>query len=209
MCSWRDMGSLIYLDTILIGDRHQDNVTAHKSRVAIDWLQASSEFRHFHWPPKSPDMNIFEYIWNTLKRTVQKKSPPLLTPTYLWTALQDSWGVSSPDWQRFQDDGNVSRRYKTSHHRVKMLNKNWYIYLAVTAKRNRRSTSTDLSRQLSLATGTTVSKQTVYRRLGHIGLYARRPVRCVFHLIQLTVACGQPGVENIIVGTDTVGLCDV
>ncbi|GFV60185.1 HTH_Tnp_Tc3_2 domain-containing protein [Trichonephila clavipes] len=29
------------------------------------------------------------------------------------------------------------------------------------------------------ASGTTVSRQTVYRRLGHIGLYARRPVRCV------------------------------
>ncbi|GFV05210.1 HTH_Tnp_Tc3_2 domain-containing protein [Trichonephila clavipes] len=29
------------------------------------------------------------------------------------------------------------------------------------------------------ATGTTVSRQTVYRRLGHIGLYARRPFRCV------------------------------
>ncbi|GFU42469.1 transposable element Tcb2 transposase [Trichonephila clavipes] len=53
------------------------------------------------------------------------------------------------------------------------------IYLAVTAKRNRRSTAADLSRQLSLATGTTVSRHTVYRRLGHIGLHARRPVRCV------------------------------
>ncbi|GBO44189.1 hypothetical protein AVEN_148283-1 [Araneus ventricosus] len=29
------------------------------------------------------------------------------------------------------------------------------------------------------ATGATVSRQTVYRRLGHIGLHARRPVRCV------------------------------
>ncbi|GFV07966.1 BRCA1-associated protein [Trichonephila clavipes] len=48
-----------------------------------------------------------------------------------------------------------------------------------TAKRNRRSTASGLSRQLSSATGTTVSRQTVYRRLGHIGLYARRPVRCV------------------------------
>ncbi|GFU02877.1 HTH_Tnp_Tc3_2 domain-containing protein [Trichonephila clavipes] len=61
--------------------------------------------------------------------------------------------VISRLWQRFQDD--------------------------VTAKRNRRSTALDLSRQLSSATGTTVSRQTVYRRLGHIGLYARRPVRCV------------------------------
>ncbi|GFX68231.1 transposable element Tcb2 transposase [Trichonephila clavipes] len=29
------------------------------------------------------------------------------------------------------------------------------------------------------ATGATVSRQTVYRRLGYIGLYANRPVRCV------------------------------
>ncbi|GFX55324.1 transposable element Tcb1 transposase [Trichonephila clavipes] len=54
-----------------------------------------------------------------------------------------------------------------------------YIYFAVTAKRNRRSTASDLCRQLSSGTGTTVSRQTVYRRLGHIALYARRPVRCV------------------------------
>ncbi|GFV71034.1 HTH_Tnp_Tc3_2 domain-containing protein [Trichonephila clavipes] len=51
--------------------------------------------------------------------------------------------------------------------------------MAVKAKRNRRSTASDLSRQLSSATGTVVSKQTMYRRLGHIGLNARRPVRCV------------------------------
>ncbi|GFU50179.1 transposable element Tcb1 transposase [Trichonephila clavipes] len=44
---------------------------------------------------------------------------------------------------------------------------------------NRRSTESVLSRQLSSATHTTVSRQTAYRRLGHIGLYARRPVRCV------------------------------
>ncbi|GFV82229.1 HTH_Tnp_Tc3_2 domain-containing protein [Trichonephila clavipes] len=53
------------------------------------------------------------------------------------------------------------------------------IYLAVTAKRNRRSTASDLSRQLFSATDTTVSRQIVYRHLEHIGLYARRPVRCV------------------------------
>ncbi|GFX07815.1 HTH_Tnp_Tc3_2 domain-containing protein [Trichonephila clavipes] len=52
-------------------------------------------------------------------------------------------------------------------------------HLAVTAKRNRRSTASDLSRQLSSATGTTLSRQTVYRYLRYIGLYARRPVRCV------------------------------
>ncbi|GFW30067.1 HTH_Tnp_Tc3_2 domain-containing protein [Trichonephila clavipes] len=79
--------------------------------------------------------------------------------------------------QRLQNDGNVSRCYSTGRPRVTTTNDDWY--LAVIAKRNRRITASDLSRQLSSATSTTVSRQTVYRRLGHIGLYARRPVRCV------------------------------
>ncbi|KFM68896.1 Transposable element Tcb1 transposase, partial [Stegodyphus mimosarum] len=58
-----------------------------------------------------------------------------------------------------------------------MPNEDWY--LAVTAKRNRRSTASDLSRQLSSATGTTISRQIVYRCLGQIGQYARRPVKCI------------------------------
>ncbi|GFT65213.1 transposable element Tcb1 transposase [Trichonephila clavipes] len=75
------------------------------------------------------------------------------------------------------DDGNVSRCYCTRRPRVTTPNEDRY--LAVTAKRNRQSTASDLSHQLSSATGTTVSRQTVYRRLGRIGLYACRHVRCV------------------------------
>ncbi|XP_071040076.1 uncharacterized protein [Parasteatoda tepidariorum] len=85
--------------------------------------------------------------------------------------------VLSRLWQRFLDDGNVSRRYSTGRPRVTTPNEDRY--LAVTAKRSRRSTASDLSRQLSSATGTTFLRQTVCRRLGHIGLYARRSVRCV------------------------------
>ncbi|GFU72824.1 HTH_Tnp_Tc3_2 domain-containing protein [Trichonephila clavipes] len=81
--------------------------------------------------------------------------------------------------QRFQHDGNVSRCYNTGCPRVTRLNE--LRYLALTAKRKRRSAASDLSSQLSSATGTTVSRQTVYRRVGHIGLYAHRPVRCVPH----------------------------
>ncbi|GFV34821.1 transposable element Tcb1 transposase [Trichonephila clavipes] len=79
--------------------------------------------------------------------------------------------------QRFQDDGNVSRCYSAGRPRVTTPNEDRY--LAVTAKRNRRSTASGMSHQLSSATSKTVSRQTVHRRLGHIGLYARRPVRCV------------------------------
>ncbi|GFX09347.1 transposable element Tc3 transposase [Trichonephila clavipes] len=77
-----------------------------------------------------------------------------------------------PRKERFQDGGNVSRCYSTCRPRVTTPNEDRY--LAVTAKRNRRSTASDLSRQLSSATITTVSRQTVYRRLGHIGRFARR-----------------------------------
>ncbi|GFT32710.1 transposable element Tcb1 transposase [Trichonephila clavipes] len=91
--------------------------------------------------------------------------------------LEIAHSVISRLWQRFQDDGNVSRCYSTGRLRVTTPNEDRY--LAVTAKRNRRSTASDLSFQLSSATSTIVSRQTVYRHLGHIGLYARRPVRCV------------------------------
>ncbi|GFU82176.1 transposable element Tcb1 transposase [Trichonephila clavipes] len=80
--------------------------------------------------------------------------------------------VTSSLWQRLQDDGTVSRCYSTGRPRDTTPNEDRY--LAVTDKINRRSTASDLSHQLSSATGTTVSRQTVYRRLGHIGLYARR-----------------------------------
>ncbi|GFW85657.1 uncharacterized protein TNCV_853071 [Trichonephila clavipes] len=54
-------------------------------------MEHSSEFRHFHWPPKSPYMNIIEHILDALQRAIQKGSPPPLTPTDLWTTLPDSW----------------------------------------------------------------------------------------------------------------------
>ncbi|GFU29887.1 transposable element Tcb1 transposase [Trichonephila clavipes] len=77
--------------------------------------------------------------------------------TYVFLEVSEELGITqsviSMLWQRFQDD--------------------------VTAKRNRRNTSSDLSRQLSSGSGATISRQTKYRRLGDIDLYARRPVRCV------------------------------
>ncbi|GFX55268.1 uncharacterized protein TNCV_3968221 [Trichonephila clavipes] len=59
--------------------------------------------------------------------------------------------VISRLWQRFQDDGNVSRCYSTGRPRVKTPNEDRY--LAVTAKKNRRSTASDLYRQFYSATG--------------------------------------------------------
>ncbi|GFU90037.1 transposable element tcb2 transposase [Trichonephila clavipes] len=74
------------------GGSVMDNATPHTSRIATEWLQDhSSKFTHFHRPPKSPDMNIIEHISDALQRAVQKRCPPPLTSTGLWTSLQDSW----------------------------------------------------------------------------------------------------------------------
>ncbi|GFV45929.1 transposable element Tcb2 transposase [Trichonephila clavipes] len=108
--------------------------------------------------------------------------------------LLDDWNVDIPSWKYpknleslrvsspgFGNDSKmmVLRVDVTAQVAPRVTTPNEDRYLAVTAKRNRRSTASDLSRQLSSATGATVSRQTVYRRLGHNGLYARRPLRCV------------------------------
>ncbi|GFU42158.1 transposable element Tcb1 transposase [Trichonephila clavipes] len=81
--------------------------------------------------------------------------------------LLDDWNVDVPSWKYPKNLESPRVSSPGFGNDSKMMVK------------NRRSTASDLSRQLSSATGTTVSSQTVYRRLGLIGLYARRPLRCV------------------------------
>ncbi|GFU71702.1 HTH_Tnp_Tc3_2 domain-containing protein [Trichonephila clavipes] len=105
-----------------------------------------------------------------------------------FVSVKDTYGLNSVT--KFECIGHVQKRVGSRLRKLKTKTKglsgrprvttpNEDRYLAVTAKKNRRSTESDLSRQLSSATGTTVSKQIVYICLRHIGLYARRPVRCV------------------------------
>ncbi|GFT81931.1 transposable element Tcb1 transposase [Trichonephila clavipes] len=81
--------------------------------------------------------------------------------------LLDDWNVDVPSWKypRNLESPRVSSPGYDNDSKMMLI--------------NRQSTASDLSPQLSSSTGTTVSRQTMYRRLGHIGLYARRPVRCV------------------------------
>ncbi|GFV68753.1 transposable element Tcb2 transposase [Trichonephila clavipes] len=81
--------------------------------------------------------------------------------------LLDDWNGDVPSWKspRTLESPRVSSAGFDNDSKIMVI--------------NRRSTASDLSRQLSSANGTTVSRQTVHRQLGHIGLYARKPVRCV------------------------------
>ncbi|GBM74461.1 hypothetical protein AVEN_69466-1 [Araneus ventricosus] len=82
--------SIVHSDEF--GQFQQDSATPHTSRVVTKWLQErSSDFRHLHWPPKSPGMNIIEDIWDALLHAVEERSPSPRTPMDLLTVLQDSW----------------------------------------------------------------------------------------------------------------------
>ncbi|GBN74183.1 hypothetical protein AVEN_106174-1 [Araneus ventricosus] len=82
-----------------LGQFQKDNATPHASRVATNWLQEhSSDFRHFHWPPKYLEMNIIVDIRDALLHAVEKTSPPPRAP--MLTALQDSLCEFPPGYIR-------------------------------------------------------------------------------------------------------------
>ena len=78
---------------------------------------------------------------------------------------------------QFQETGTIVRRTRQGRPRATSTRDDRY--LALTARRNRAMTSRQLSLELSLASGRTISRRTVARRLNESGLYARRPVVCV------------------------------
>ncbi|GFY10409.1 transposable element Tc1 transposase [Trichonephila clavipes] len=47
----------------------KDNCTSHKFRVATSWLDDhSSDFSVINWPPRSPDLNPIEHLWDVLEQ---------------------------------------------------------------------------------------------------------------------------------------------
>ncbi|GFW15004.1 hypothetical protein TNCV_982961 [Trichonephila clavipes] len=77
LCSWRNMGALIRLDTTLIDDR-----------VAPEALPLTT---------KIPIHEIIEHIRNALQRAVQKRSTAIPISTDLRKAVHDSWSLFSPE----------------------------------------------------------------------------------------------------------------
>ncbi|GFY16216.1 transposable element Tcb2 transposase [Trichonephila clavipes] len=88
-----------------------------------------------------------------------------------------SQSVISRIWNRFLETGSAVRRPGQGCRRAKMPNEDRYLVL--TALRHRKMNATLLQQHLRLATGTTVSTQTVQNRLHGVGLYARQSMECV------------------------------
>ncbi|GFU00890.1 transposable element Tcb1 transposase [Trichonephila clavipes] len=87
--------------------------------------------------------------------------------------------VISRLWQRFQDDGNVSRCYSTGRPQVTTPNEDRYILQLLPKETDGAHHQTCIVSSLQLPVRQFHTRQIVYRRLGHVGLYARKLVRCV------------------------------
>ncbi|GFX20436.1 transposable element Tcb1 transposase [Trichonephila clavipes] len=85
--------------------------------------------------------------------------------------------VVSRLWKSFKTTGMCSRRHGGG--RVRSTTPAEDRYIVLSAKRNRRTTTQQVSNQFLAASGKQISRKTVARRLRGGGLYARRPFVCV------------------------------
>ncbi|GFT27184.1 transposable element Tcb2 transposase [Trichonephila clavipes] len=107
--------------------------------------------------------------------------------------------VVSRLWKSFKTTGMCSTRHGGG--RVRSTTPAEDRYIAVSAKRNRRTKAQLVANQFLAATGKQISRKTVARRLRGGGLYAHRPVVCVpltrqyrtapFAMVSLSSDCGR------------------
>ncbi|GFU74403.1 transposable element Tc1 transposase [Trichonephila clavipes] len=160
-----------------------DNAICHRTLTVQDCLD-SEGIHHLVWPARSPDLSPIENVWDTLGRQVAGRNYPPTNKNTLIHALPEEWDKLPQQlldnvvqsMQRFQDDGIVSRCYSTGRPRVTTPNEDRYIWQLLPKETDGAQHQTCLISSLQLPVR---QCPTVYRRLGPIGLHARRTVRCV------------------------------
>ena len=120
--SWHGMGPLVVLDATLTGQRYlqllgdhlhpfvmfqhpddiavyqDDNAAPHRANIVRAWFdEHAGEIQRLNWPPRSPDMNPIEHIWDALDVRLRALNPQPTNRPQLATALQDVWCQLSPD----------------------------------------------------------------------------------------------------------------
>ncbi|GFY01182.1 transposable element Tcb2 transposase [Trichonephila clavipes] len=119
-------------------------------------------------------MDPIEHVWDALGRRVAGPQPPPQTLQELERALLEEW-VRIPQLViNSHIDSMPQRKASQSHHRASASAQDRY--LALSARRHRRTTAPQLARDLAAVSGRRISRQTVNKHLKEIGLYARLPV---------------------------------
>ncbi|GFV74244.1 transposable element Tcb2 transposase [Trichonephila clavipes] len=70
------------------------NCTPYKSRLATGWLdEHSADFSDINKPPRSPDLNHIEHLWDVLEQGVKGYHIAPTNLIELWTVLANIWLV--------------------------------------------------------------------------------------------------------------------
>ena len=75
------------------GDNYRyqdDNATPHRARVVLDFLQQGNVTK-MEQPPRSPDCNPIEHLWDELGRAISSMDNPPQNVDELRQALLDKW----------------------------------------------------------------------------------------------------------------------
>lgn len=67
-----------------------DNARPHSASVVTDYLHEVG-VTTMDWPPRSPDMNPIEHVWDMLKRRIRARDPPPDNLQQLETAAKEEW----------------------------------------------------------------------------------------------------------------------
>ena len=124
--SWHGLGPLVRLDRTLTGNAYvqllgdhlqpfmdfmypnndgifmDDNAPCHRATTVRDWFEEhSGQFQRMIWPPRSPDMNPIEHLWDIIERSVRAQNPAPSTFSQLWTSIETAWlNIPAEDFQR-------------------------------------------------------------------------------------------------------------
>lgn len=69
----------------------QDGSTVHTANKTCAFLE-SHHIKILPWPPKSPDLNLIEHVWDYLQTAVGKRPRKPKNLDALWAALEEEWG---------------------------------------------------------------------------------------------------------------------
>ncbi|GFS71457.1 transposable element Tcb2 transposase [Trichonephila clavipes] len=147
-----------------------DDIARPNRALLVNEFLESEDIRRKDWSARSLDLYFIEQCSPAfLSPRTGQRGPVPFDP---WTG-----GCGSPHYTTSFKLGTAIRGFSSGRPRGTTPADDRYIVLQ--ARRNRRQTAGEIARHTTQATGRPISRFTVARRLHGVGLFARRPIRCV------------------------------